>query len=102
MIINYVSKYQLPPVIDASHTTPITHVNRNPMLLKLIGKDIVYTLGGFRTYLKSRPQTPSAEPGCTVRYHGNNITLNSRDVSHPREPYSGTLSRLRNLYPRST
>ena len=37
IIIYYVSEYQLPHVIDASHTTPITCVNRGPMLLKLIG-----------------------------------------------------------------
>jgi len=30
-------EYQLPPVIDASRTTPITRVNQGPMLLKLIG-----------------------------------------------------------------
>ena len=35
--INYVSEHQLSPIIDASHTTPITHVNQDPMLLKLIG-----------------------------------------------------------------
>ena len=36
IIINYVSEYQLPPVIGASHTTFITRVNWNPKLLKLI------------------------------------------------------------------
>ena len=36
-IINYVSEHQLSHVIDASHTTPITHVNQDPKLLKLIG-----------------------------------------------------------------
>ena len=33
----YVSEHQLLPVIDAFHTTPTTHVNQGPMLLKLIG-----------------------------------------------------------------
>ena len=35
IIIYYVSEYQLPPVIDASHTTPTTRVNQGPKLLKL-------------------------------------------------------------------
>ena len=35
IIINYVSEHQLAPVIDASHTTPTTHVNRDSKLLKL-------------------------------------------------------------------
>ena len=34
--INYVSEHQLSHVIDASHTTPITHANRDPQLLKLM------------------------------------------------------------------
>jgi len=34
--INYVSEHQLPHVMDASHTTSTTHVNLDPMLLKLI------------------------------------------------------------------
>ena len=34
----YVSEHQLPPVINASHTTSITHVNRSPMLLESIEK----------------------------------------------------------------
>jgi len=37
LFINYASEYQLPPVIDASHTTPTTHVNLGSDLLKLIG-----------------------------------------------------------------
>ena len=32
----YVSEHQLPHVIDASHTTPITRDNRGPKLLKLV------------------------------------------------------------------
>ena len=37
-IINYyVSEYQLPHVIDASHTKSTAHVNQDPKLLKLIG-----------------------------------------------------------------
>jgi len=46
----YVSEYQLSPVIDASYTTPITHDNGGPKLLKLIGLDIVHALGRSRTY----------------------------------------------------
>ena len=33
----YISEHQLSPIIDASHTTSITRVNQNLMLLKLIG-----------------------------------------------------------------
>ena len=36
-VINYVSEYQLPHAVDASHTTPTTRVNQGPKLLKLIG-----------------------------------------------------------------
>ena len=34
--IYYVSEHQLSHVIDASHTTPTTHANRGPQLLKLV------------------------------------------------------------------
>ena len=37
IVINYVSEHQLSPVIDASHTMSITHVNKGLILLKLIG-----------------------------------------------------------------
>ena len=36
IIIYDVSEHQLPLIIDASHTMPITHVNQGPELLKLI------------------------------------------------------------------
>jgi len=36
IIIYYVSEHQLPPIIDASHITPITCANQRPKLLKLI------------------------------------------------------------------
>jgi len=36
-VISYVSEHQLIHAIDTSHTTPTTHVNQGPMLLKLIG-----------------------------------------------------------------
>ena len=35
-VIYYVSEHQLPPVIDASHTTPTTRVNQGPKLLKFV------------------------------------------------------------------
>ena len=35
IVINYVSKYQLPHVVNAFHTMPIIHVNCSLMLLKL-------------------------------------------------------------------
>jgi len=41
-------------VVNASHTTPTIHVNWGPMLLKLIGGDIVCVLCGSYTYPKSR------------------------------------------------
>ena len=67
IIINYVSEHQLPHVIDASHTTPITRTNRGPQLLKLIGwRHCLY----FRwvSYIpRTTAQTPSAEPGPTAR-----------------------------------
>ena len=47
-------------------------------------------------------QNPGAEPGHIVRNYGNGITVIVSDVSYPRESFSGTLSRLRNLYPRFT
>ena len=66
-VINYVSEHQLPHVVNASHTTPTTHVNQVPMLLKLI--DWRYCL-----YFKWVPyipgttaQTPGTEPDLTSR-----------------------------------
>ena len=85
-----------------SHTTPISCINQGPMLLKLIGwrhcpffRWVTYILG-------TTTQTPGAGPGRTVRYYSNSITVIVWDVSHPQELCSGTLSRLRSLYPRST
>ena len=37
IIIYYISEHQFSLVINASHTIPITRVNRGPKLLKLIG-----------------------------------------------------------------
>jgi len=66
-IIYYVSEHQLPPVIDTSHTTPITRVNRDPKLLKLISwRHCLY----FRwvPYIPgTTAQTPGTEPGPTAR-----------------------------------
>ena len=53
--IYYVSEHQLPPVIDAFHTTPTTRVNRYPKFIKINRRDIVHTLGGFRTYPEPQP-----------------------------------------------
>jgi len=58
----------LPPVIDASHTTPITRVNQGPKLLKSVDGDIIHVLGGSCIYPRSRPQFPGTELGRTVRY----------------------------------
>jgi len=43
-------------VIDASHTTPITRVNRGLSYWNWSVEDIVHALGGFCTYPKSRPR----------------------------------------------
>jgi len=68
IIVNYISEHQLLPVIDTSHTTPTTLVNRNTMLLKLIEEDVVHALAGSRIYSEPRPQFSDAEPGRTARY----------------------------------
>jgi len=92
IIIYYVNEHQLPPIIDASHTTPITRVKRGPKLLKLIGwrhcscfrcvlyipgttaqtlvAELVLSLGSQehynrnknRTGYKSPPGNPAVEP----------------------------------------
>ena len=49
IVINYVSEHQLPHVINASHIMLTTHVNWDPMSLKLIAKDIIYVLSGLCT-----------------------------------------------------
>ena len=102
IIIYYVSEYQLPYVINVTHTTPTTHVNRDPMLLKLISLRH-YPYFRWVSYIpETTAQIPDAEPSRTARYYNNSKTVTVWDVSHPWEPCSGTLSRLRNLYPRST
>ena len=85
-VINYVSKHQLPPVINISHVTPITCVNQGLKLLKLIGwrhypyfKWVPYTLG-------TTAQMPDAKPGHTTRYHK---TVNSNSMECQSSP--GTL-----------
>jgi len=62
----YVSEYQLPPVIDASHTTPITHVNKGPKLLKLIGWRHCPCFRWIPYIPETTAQTPGAEPGPTA------------------------------------
>ena len=111
IIIYYVSEHQLPPVIDASHTTPITRVNRNPKLLKLIDWRHCPCFRWVPYIPRLRPQFPGAEPGHTARYlitvtvislwkqWNNNSTYGMSVI--PQEPCSGTLSRLCNLYLRS-
>ena len=76
--------------------------------------DIAHALGGSRTYPGPRPQFPGAEPGRTARYSVAvtvtvislyeqwNINSTYGMSLIPQEPCSGTLSRLRNLYHRST
>jgi len=102
-LINYVSEHQLSHVANASHTTPTILVNCGPMLLKLIGGDIVYILSGSLTYPGPRPVFLALNQVVSsgIQYMNSN-NINMRDVSHPRKPCNGTLFRLRNLYPRST
>ena len=64
-------RHQLPPVIDASLITPVTHVNQGSMLLKLIGwrhclyfKWVPYIPG-------TTAQTTGVEPSPTARKSGN-------------------------------
>ena len=109
-IIYYVSEHQLSPAIDASHTTPITHVNQDYKLLKLIGWRYCPYFKWVPYIPKPRPQFLGVESDCTARYSVTVISLwkqwNSKqcrlDASHPREPYSRTFNWLHNLYPRST
>jgi len=54
IIIYYVSKHQLPYAVNAPHTTSVTRVNRNLMLLKLIGETF-HVLSGFRRYPDPQP-----------------------------------------------
>jgi len=52
----YVNGHQLPHVIDASHTTSITRVNRVLSYWKWSVGDIVHTLGGSCTYPRPWPR----------------------------------------------
>ena len=74
--------------------------------------DIIHALGVSHTYPGPRPQFPGTESGRTTRYsvtvtvislyeQWNSNSIDGMSVI-PQEPCSGTLSRLRNLYPRST
>ena len=89
-------------VINASHTTPTTHVNQGPIILKLIGWRYCLYFRWVPYIPGTTTLTPGVETGCTVRYYSNNITVAVWDVSHPQIPCSGTIFRLCNLYPRST
>ena len=56
IFINYVSEHQLSHAINACYTISTTHVKRDSMLLKLIDGDIIYVLGGSRTYPGPQPR----------------------------------------------
>ena len=56
VVINYVSEHHLPYVVNAFHTTPITHVNWGLILLKLIGWRYCLYLSGSRTYPRPLPR----------------------------------------------
>ena len=100
----------MPPVIDASHTTFIARANRDRMLLKLIEWRYCSCFRWTPYIPGITAQTPGVEPGRTARYYSNSNnthcensgTVNRKDASHPPEPCSGAVSRLRNLYFRST
>ena len=63
-----ISEHQLPPVIDASHATPIARVNQGPKLLKLIGWRHYYPCFRWVPYIPgTMTQSPGAEPGFTAR-----------------------------------
>jgi len=100
-VINYVSEHRLSSTVGASHTTPTICANRAPLLLKLTGWRYCPCFRWVPYILGIMTQTPDVEPGCAARYYSNSVIVTVWDVSHPREPYSGILSRLRNLYPRS-
>ena len=89
IIIYYVTEHQLPPVIDTSHTTPFTHVNQGPKLLKLIGWRHCLCFRWVPCILETTAQTPGSESGPTLRLSGTCITgmRRGRGVSHP----TGTL-----------
>ena len=102
VIINYVSEHQLSHTVDTFYTTPTTRVNRGPMLLKLISLRH-YACFRWVSYIPgTTARMPGAERDRTSRYYSNSKTITVWDVSHPRKSYSGTLSRMCNLYSSST
>jgi len=61
LVIYYVSEHQLPPVIDASHTTSTTRVNQGPKLLKLVEETL--SILRWVPYIPgTTAQSPGAEP----------------------------------------
>ena len=62
-----VSEHQLSPVIDAFHTTPTTHVNQSPKLLKLIGWRHCRCFRWVPYIPGTTAQMPDAELGPTAR-----------------------------------
>ena len=106
IITNYVSEHQLPHIIDASHTTPATHVNRDPKLLKLIGWRHIRVLSGSCTYPGSRPRLLTLNQ---VLPQGSQITCISGIRTGIGLGYQSPHGKLAvepsfgcNLYPRST
>jgi len=67
IIIYYVSEHQLPPVIDASHTTPTTCVNQSPKLLTLIGWRYCPCFRWTPYIPETTSQSPGAELGPTAK-----------------------------------
>ena len=92
----YVSEYQLPHAVDASHITPITRVNRSPKLLKLIGWRHCLCFMWSRAYPRPRPRLLALNQNLP---QGSQVTCKkNRNITRlsvtPREPYSGTLFRF--------
>jgi len=78
LLLLIVSEHQLSHAINASHTTPTTHVNLDLMLLKLIGWRHYLYLSGLRTYSEPRPMllvlNHAVSPG-NQYMNNNNINM---------------------------
>ena len=67
IFVNYISEHQLPHALNTSHTTPITHINWDPILLKFTDEDIIYVLNESHHTWDYSP-SPSPKLGPTTRY----------------------------------
>ena len=88
IIINYVSEYQLSSVIGASHGTPITHVNRHPMLLKMNGWRHCPYFRWVPYISETTVQMPDAESEPTFK---QSVTVTIHTVSLWNNTHSNTV-----------